>query len=133
MAFWLGVLVLLGEIFMPQLMRLLAPGFADDPGKFALAVILSPDHLPLSAADLPRGAGLGRAERADRFAAAAGSPMLFNVSSIAAHVWLTPYVRDRGPRAGLGRHRSPAWCSSACCCWALRRAGMRAARRRARG
>src|SRR5690349_13935978 len=41
MAFWLGLLTLAGEIFMPQLMHLLAPGFADDPAKFELAVSLS--------------------------------------------------------------------------------------------
>jgi len=38
---WLGIMTLLGEIFMPELMVILAPGFAEDPGKFALAVTLS--------------------------------------------------------------------------------------------
>src|SRR5271163_1768716 len=33
--------VLLGEIFMPVVMRLIAPGFGDDPDKFALAVALA--------------------------------------------------------------------------------------------
>src|SRR5713101_8895291 len=34
-------LVLLGEIFMPAIMHVVAPGFAADPGKFALAVELT--------------------------------------------------------------------------------------------
>src|SRR5437764_10912024 len=41
LAFWLLLLTLLGEIFMPQLMTVLAPGFAAIPPKFALAVELT--------------------------------------------------------------------------------------------
>ncbi|MGH7211828.1 MAG: lipid II flippase MurJ, partial [Acetobacteraceae bacterium] len=41
MVFWLGLLTILGELFMPQVMRVLAPGFAAIPAKFALAVELS--------------------------------------------------------------------------------------------
>src|SRR5437868_9010908 len=41
LAFWLGVLTIVGELFMPQFMTVLAPGFAADPAKFALAVELS--------------------------------------------------------------------------------------------
>src|SRR5271166_6630019 len=37
----LMIFVLLGEIFMPWVMRVIAPGFGDDPGKFELAVALS--------------------------------------------------------------------------------------------
>src|SRR5471032_2484721 len=36
MAFWLAAVTLLGEIFMPGIMHVLAPGFASDPEKFAL-------------------------------------------------------------------------------------------------
>jgi hypothetical protein len=52
MAFWLGGLTLLGEIFMPQLMVVLAPGFSADPAKFF------PDHVPLSDPDLPGRIGI---------------------------------------------------------------------------
>src|SRR6202140_4324556 len=38
MTFWLGAVMVLGEIFMPQIMHVLAPGFAADPDKFALTV-----------------------------------------------------------------------------------------------
>src|SRR3954468_4098475 len=41
MTFWLGIITIAGEVFMPQLMLVLAPGFTDTPAKFALAVDLS--------------------------------------------------------------------------------------------
>src|SRR5471032_604137 len=41
MAFWLGALMVLGEIFMPQIMHVLAPGFAATPDRFALTVDLA--------------------------------------------------------------------------------------------
>jgi putative peptidoglycan lipid II flippase len=42
----LVVFTLLGEIFMPWLMLLLAPGFASDPNKLAIAVLLARIALP---------------------------------------------------------------------------------------
>ena len=56
LAFWLLLLTVAGEIFMPQIMRLLAPGFADVPGKEQLTVALARIHLSLCVADLPGGA-----------------------------------------------------------------------------
>src|ERR1700712_2204395 len=41
MTFWLGLMTVAGEIFMPQLMVVLAPGFTTDHAKFALAIDLS--------------------------------------------------------------------------------------------
>lgn len=41
LAFFVGLFVVLVEIFMPDVVMLLAPGFADDPGKLELATILS--------------------------------------------------------------------------------------------
>src|ERR1700710_2148641 len=38
LAFWLLIVTLLGELFMPQLMALLAPGFEEIPGKAELTV-----------------------------------------------------------------------------------------------
>src|SRR5512133_1691347 len=38
LALWLGLLTVLGLVFMPQVLALLAPGFRADPEKFALAV-----------------------------------------------------------------------------------------------
>ena len=84
MVVWLAFLAVIGVLFMPLWMHLLAPGFADDPGKFALAVRLSrltsPYLLLICLSSLLSCALNGL----DRFAAAAAAPMLCNVVLIAA-------------------------------------------------
>ncbi len=84
MVVWLAFLAVIGVLFMPLWMHLLAPGFANDPGKFALAVRLSrltsPYLLLICLSALLSGALNGL----DRFAAAAAAPVLFNVVLIAA-------------------------------------------------
>lgn len=102
MTFWLGLLTIAGEIFMPQLMLVLAPGFADDPAKFALAVDLSRITFPylilICLAALVSGALNGL----ERFTAASASYVLFNVISIACMLWMTPYVPTVGHALSWG-------------------------------
>lgn len=80
----LFVLVLAFQIAMPWAMLVLAPGFADEPQKFDLAVLFTritfPYLLFISLVSLLSGVlnSLGR------FAAAAAAPILFNLSLIAA-------------------------------------------------
>ncbi len=100
---WLYGLALLGTLFMPLLMAALAPGFGRDPAKFALAVSLSRltfPYLPLIClAALLSGVlnGLGR------FAAAAATPILFNLALIAALLApLPPFLPTRGHALALG-------------------------------
>src|SRR5437764_3568928 len=73
LAFWLLLLTVAGEVFMPQLMRLLAPGFMDIPGKAELTVALAritfPYVLLICLAALLSGVLNGL----DRFAAAAAA------------------------------------------------------------
>src|SRR4051812_23962134 len=92
MAFWLGMMTLLGEIFMPQLMNVLAPGFASDPAKFALAVDLSRITFPYLILICLAALVSGVLNGLDKFAAASASYVLFNVISIACMLWMTPYV-----------------------------------------
>ncbi len=126
LAFWLLGLTVLGEIFMPQLMQVLAPGFREVPGKFALAVDLARITFPylilICLAALLSGVlnGLGR------FAAAAGAPMLYNVSSIAAMLLLTPTVPTVGHALAWGVSAAGV-AQLALLVWATRRAGMRLA------
>ncbi len=113
MAFWLGVLTIAGELLMPQMMAVLAPGFAATPEKFALAVALSritfPYVLLICLAALVSGVLNGL----DRFTAASASYVLFNVVSIACMLWLTPYVATPGHALAWGisasgvAHRRP--------------------------
>ncbi len=102
MAVGLGVLVLLGEIFMPGVVRLLAPGFSGDPGKFAITIILCRITFPYLVLICLTALVSGVLNGLDRYAAAAGSAMLFNVSTIAAMIWLTPYVATAGHALAWG-------------------------------
>jgi len=88
LALALIIFTLLAEIFMVWLTFGLAPGFAADPSKFDLAVLLSriafPYLLLVSLVTLLSGAlnGMGR------FAAAAFSPALLNVVLIGALIYV---------------------------------------------
>src|SRR5438034_7850910 len=79
-----GFLVVLALIFTPAVISLLAPGFSEDPGRFALAVELTritfPYLLLMSLVTLYGGILNALA----RFAAAAAAPILLNVAMMAA-------------------------------------------------
>jgi len=123
MAFWLGVLTIAGELFMPQMMAVLAPGFAAIPAKFQLAVDLSritfPYLLLICLAALVSGVLNGM----DRFTAAAASYLLYNVVSIGCMLWLTPYVPTAGHALAWGVSASGV-VQLGLLLWASGRAGM---------
>jgi putative peptidoglycan lipid II flippase len=123
MAFWLGALTIAGEIFMPQVMDVLAPGFREYPGKFALAVTFSritfPYLLLICLAALVSGVLNGL----ERFTAASASYVLFNVVSIAFLLWLTPHVPTAGHALAYGITVSGV-AQLGLLLWAARRAGM---------
>ncbi len=97
--------VLLGEIFMPTVMRAIAPGFADDPEKFGLAVGLSRITFPYLLFIALVALQGGVLNSVDRFAAAAGTPILLNLFLIAALVMTK--------RFGWHDGRALAWAVSA--------------------
>ncbi len=105
MTFWLGALTIAGEVFMPQMMAVLAPGFAATPAKFALAVALSritfPYLLLICLAALVSGVLNGL----DRFTAASASYVLFNVDLDRLHAVADALCADGGPCVVLGRDR----------------------------
>ncbi len=91
--FWaLLILVIIFEIGMPWIMRVVAPGFVDQPTKFELTVLLTritfPYLLFISIVSLMAGVlnSLGR------FAAAAATPILLNLVLIGAMVGLSPLL-----------------------------------------
>ena len=102
MTFWLALLTLAGEIFMPALMTVLAPGFAEDPGKFALAVSLSRITFPYLILICLAALVSGVLNGLERFTAASASYVLFNVISIACMLWMTPYVATPGNALSWG-------------------------------
>ena len=76
--------VLVGEILMPLVMRVIAPGFAGDPAKFALAVALARITFPYLLFIALVALQGGVLNSVDRFAAAAATPTLLNLFLIAA-------------------------------------------------
>jgi putative peptidoglycan lipid II flippase len=76
--------VLLGEIFMPAVMRVIAPGFSEDPVKFNLAVDLARITFPYLLFIALVALQGGVLNSVDRFAAAAATPILLNLFLIAA-------------------------------------------------
>jgi putative peptidoglycan lipid II flippase len=102
MFFWLGLLTIAGEILMPQLMMVLAPGFESVPAKFALAVTLSRITFPYLILICLAALVSGVLNGLDRFTAASASYVLFNVISIAFMIGLAPYVPTVGHAIAWG-------------------------------
>jgi putative peptidoglycan lipid II flippase len=102
MTIWLSTLAILGIVFMPQLLFVLAPGFVGEAVRFPLAVELTritfPYLLFICLAALVSGVLNGM----DRFAAAAAAPVLFNLVVMAALLALTPFVATAGHALAWG-------------------------------
>ena len=93
--------VVLAEIAMPWLMLLLAPGFADDPDKFRLAVLLGRIALPYLVFMSWVALYTGLLNTLGRFAAAAFAPSLLNVVLIAVLLGLVATGRGEQTVAGV--------------------------------
>jgi putative peptidoglycan lipid II flippase len=76
--------VLLGEIFMPAVMAVIAPGFSADPAKFGLAVELARITFPYLLFIALVALQGGVLNSVDRFAAAAATPIFLNLFLIIA-------------------------------------------------
>lgn len=96
MAVWLLFLTVLGEIFMPQLMAVLAPGFAVDPAKLALTITLTRITFPYLLLICLVALLSGMLNGLDFYAAAAAAPVLYNVVCIGFMLGLTPYLPTAG-------------------------------------
>ncbi len=124
-------LVGLAELTLPWLMYGLAPGFADDPEKFALAVELTritfPYILFISLVSLMGGV----LNSLHRFAAPAATPILLNLCLIGALLGLTDSLETPGHALAVGVSGAGVvqliWLYAAC-----RRAGVSLALRRPR-
>ncbi len=97
---------------MPVIVRALAPGFADEPEKFALAVTLTRITFPylLFITQVTLLSGILNARR--RFAAAAAAPVLLNVSLLGALALAFLFRMPATPQPGASP--CPACCNS---CW----------------
>jgi putative peptidoglycan lipid II flippase len=95
------VLLAIALLFTPEVVGLLAPGLSDDPERFDLAVALTRITFPYLALVSLETLFAGILNANNRFAAAAGAPVLLNLSVIAT-LLLTPYFADAGHAAAWG-------------------------------
>ena len=77
-----GVLCLLGMIFSPVLVKLLAPGYADVPGKFELAVKLTRIMFPFLLMVALAALAMGVLNACNQFGVPATSSTFFNIGSL---------------------------------------------------
>jgi putative peptidoglycan lipid II flippase len=124
LAFWLVALTILGEIFMPQVLHVIAAGFASDPAKFALTVTLSRIAFPYLVMICLAALLSGVLNAMDRFVAAAAAPLLYNAFAIAAMFALGPFVPTIGHALAWGVSLSGV-AQLILLYWAVWRAGLR--------
>ncbi|MEZ5874450.1 MAG: murein biosynthesis integral membrane protein MurJ [Hyphomicrobiales bacterium] len=95
------VLLAIALLFTPEVVALLAPGLSDDPTRYDLAVALTRITFPYLALVSLETLFAGILNANNRFATAAGAPVLLNLSVIAT-LLLTPYFADAGHAAAWG-------------------------------
>ena len=62
-----GIVCVLGIIFSPAIVTVIAPGFLGSPEKFSLTVLLDEDHVPVSLVHKPCRTGDGGFEHKEEF------------------------------------------------------------------
>lgn len=99
---WLVGLCVLGEIFMPGILRVIAPGFVENGERYELAVTLSRITFPYLV--LICGAALvsGVLNGLHKFGVAAAAYLAFNVVGIAAILGATPFLPSVAHAAAWG-------------------------------
>ncbi len=97
------LLTALAEIGMPLLILVIAPGFHDDPDKFALTVLLTSICFPYLLFMFLAALFGGILNSLNHFGHAAAAPILLNVVLTLGLIFVAPLSRRSGVRAGLGR------------------------------
>ncbi|HXG66541.1 MAG TPA: murein biosynthesis integral membrane protein MurJ, partial [Blastocatellia bacterium] len=90
----LGVIVILGIIFAPQVVGVFAPGFQDDPQKFALTVRLTRIMMPFILLVALAAQAMGILNARDRFGIPALSSSFFNIGSIIGGLLCAAFLAD---------------------------------------
>jgi putative peptidoglycan lipid II flippase len=95
----LTIVTILGIIFSPLIVRIIAPGFGGMGEKYALTVLLTRIMFPYIFLVSVLALFMGILNSLKHFAAPAMAPVFLNLSMIAALVFLAPYMRT--PTVGL--------------------------------
>ncbi|HEY1184536.1 MAG TPA: murein biosynthesis integral membrane protein MurJ [Bryobacteraceae bacterium] len=93
-----GAVCVLGMIFSPQLVRLLAPGFARVPGKFELTVLLTRIMFPFLLLVALAAEAMAILNARGRFGVPALASTFFNIGSVASGLTLGLTVGRRWPQ-----------------------------------
>ncbi len=123
MAFWLIGITLLAEIFMPQVLAVLLPGYVARADEFALVVALARITFPYMPLICLTALWSGALNGMNRFAAAAAAPVVFNLVSIACMLGLRHVVPTVGHALAWGVFIS-GFFQLGLLIWAVRRAGL---------
>ncbi|MEW5735272.1 MAG: murein biosynthesis integral membrane protein MurJ [Thermodesulfobacteriota bacterium] len=90
----------LGIVFAPEIVKVMAPGFARDPEKLRLTILLTRITFPYIFFAALVALAMGVLNSLGHFAAPALSPVFLNLAMIASIVWIAPETRP--PVVGLG-------------------------------
>jgi putative peptidoglycan lipid II flippase len=96
LALALSALTIVGWLVTPWLVRALAPGFADEPGKLELTILLSRIMLPFLLLVALAAAVMGMLNAVRRFTVPALAPLFLNLGMIVVGVGLIPVARSLG-------------------------------------
>lgn len=97
----LSLLTVLGIIFSPVIVRVMAPGFVADPEKFRMTVMLNRVMFPYLIVIGLTAYSMGILNSLKHFAAPAFGPCLMNLILIASTVWLYPRIGVMGLAIGV--------------------------------
>jgi putative peptidoglycan lipid II flippase len=95
----LGAITVLGVVFAPTIVRLIAPGFASNPGQFELTVLLARVLFPYILLITLTALAMGALNSLGRFNIPALGPVLLNVCMVLGAVLISP--RLERPILGL--------------------------------
>lgn len=99
---WLIFLCVLGEVFMPQVLRVIAPGFLQSGDRYALAVSLSRITFPYLVMICAAALFAGVLNGLHRFGMASAAYLAFNVVGIIAIIGASPFFPSVAYAAAWG-------------------------------
>ncbi|MFT9400280.1 murein biosynthesis integral membrane protein MurJ [Acetobacter sp.] len=102
MLVWLTGLCVLGEVFMPQILPVIAPGFLREGQQYALAVSLSRITFPYLVLICAAALVAGVLNGLHKFSMAAAAYLAFNVVGIIAILFVSPYMPNVAYAAAWG-------------------------------
>ncbi len=97
-----SVICLIGILFSPLIVRIMAPGFAENPGQTEVTVALTRIMFPLLLFVSLASAAMGILNTFGRFGVPALAPVMFNLSMIVCGIFLRPYVSPPIISMGIG-------------------------------